>query len=449
MSAYVQETKRTLVLAGPIIVGQVSQMLMGVTDSIMIGRVGKEALAASAFAGSIWGLFFMIGVGLMIPVTVLVSQTHGAGDEKGAANWMKHGTALSVIAGTVTMVAMLALGSQLHRFGQPPEVLALVPGYYVLIAISNVPTLAFQAMRHFAESLERPVGPMVIMLGGVLLNVLLNWIFIYGNLGAPAMGLTGAGVATLLSRLIGVVAIWWWVSRSPHFHAAWPTQWFSGYTWSGFRKLLGLGVPIAFSLVFEGGAFGAAAIMMGWLGATQLAAHQIAISCAAFTFMFPLGLAMAVSMRVSRAVGAGRLEALRPIGFGAQVLSALVMGAFATVFALAGEVLAAGFVTEREVIALAAKLLVVAAVFQLADGAQVVAASSLRGLQDVKVPTGITAFAYWGLALPLAYFVGVKGPWGAVGIWAGLAVGLIFASVALNLRFARRTRADKMSRLTQ
>ena len=237
MSSYVQEAKRTLVLAGPIIVGQVSQMLMGVTDSVMIGRVGKEELAASAFAGSIWGLFFMVGIGLLIPVTVLVSQAHGGGDEEEAANWMKHGTVLSLVAGAVAMGVMLVLGSQLHHFGQPPEVLALVPPYYILIAVSLVPTLGFQAMRHFAESLERPVGPMLIMLAGVLLNVGLNWIFIYGNLGSPALGLTGAGVATLISRVAGVLAIWWWVSRSPHFHAAWPAQWFSGYGRERFRRL--------------------------------------------------------------------------------------------------------------------------------------------------------------------------------------------------------------------
>ena len=189
-----------------------------------------------------------------------------------------------------------------------------------------------------------------------------------------------------------------------------------------------------------GGALAAAAaLMMGWLGATALAAHQIAISCAAFTFMIPLGLSMAVSMRVGRAVGAGRHAALRPIAFGAQVISGLVMGTFALVFAFGGEVLAAVFVTEREVIVLAARLLVVAAVFQLADGAQVVAAASLRGMQDVKVPTLITATAYWGLALPLGWWLGTRAGYGPEGIWIGLAAGLIFAAIALHARFTRHT----------
>ncbi|WP_221031307.1 MATE family efflux transporter [Actomonas aquatica] len=447
MSSYVQEAKRTLGLAGPIIVGQVSQMLMSVTDAVMIGRVGKEALAASAFAGSIWGVFFVMGIGLLIPVAVKVSESHGGGDETQTAEWLKHGVVTGLAAGLLGMGAMLGLRPMLHLFNQPPEVLALVPPYYALIAVSLVPTLGFQVLRQFAESLERPVMPMVFMLVGVVLNVGLNWVFIYGRLGAPAMGLTGAGWATLISRTLGVVAIWWWVSRATHFQAAWPTRWWGGYAWERVRSLLGLGVPISFSLLFESGAFGLAAIMMGWLGATQLAAHQIAISCAAFTFMFPLGLSMAVSMRVSRALGAKRFEALRPIAGSAQVMSGLVMGTFALLFAVGGDWLAAQFVPEREVIVLAASLLVVAAVFQLADGAQVVAAAALRGLSDVVVPTAITALAYWGLALPLGWWLGTRTGWGAQGIWVGLASGLVFAAVALNWRFLRRTRAERLARL--
>lgn len=442
MSSYVQEARRTLVLAGPIIIGQVSQMLMGVTDALMIGRVGKVPLAASAFAGSLFGFFFMVIVGLLIPVSVMVSRAHGGGDEAEAGRWMKHGVVLSTAAGLLGMVLMLGLGSQLFRFGQPAEVLAEVHPYYELIMVSVIPTLLFQVMRQFAESLERPIMPMIILLGGVLLNVGLNWIFIYGNWGAPALGLTGAGWATLISRALGVMVIWLWIRQSGHFRAAWPQRWRAGYTWVRFRRLLALGVPMAFSLSFEAGAFGAAAIMMGWLGSTALAAHQIAISCAAFTFMVPLGLAMAVSMRVGRAVGERRLTALRPIGNSAQIMSAVIMGAFALGFVFWGEPLAAAFVQETEVIGLAAKLLIVAAIFQLADGAQVVAASGLRGLTDVKVPTALTALAYWGLALPIGWWLGFRTDRGPVGIWEGLAAGLIFAAIALNYRFGRLTRDE-------
>jgi multidrug resistance protein, MATE family len=441
-SSYLSEARRTLVLAGPIIIGQVSQMLMGVTDAVMIGQVGKVPLAASAFAGSLFGFFFMVVVGLMIPISILVSRAHGGGDEAEASEWMKHGVVLATIAGVAGILVMLGLGTQLHRFGQPEEVLAVVQPYYTIIMVSVLPTIWFQVLRQFGESLERPLMPMIILLAGVALNVLLNWIFIYGNWGAPAMGLTGAGWATLISRFIGVFVILAWITQSGHFKAAWPQHWWGGYVWRRFKRLLGLGVPIAFSLSFEAGAFGAAAIMMGWFGSTALAAHQIAITCAALTFMFPLGLAMAVGMRVGRAVGEGRLTALRAIGNSSQYISATVMGTFALLFVFAGEPLANAFVNEPEVIALAAKLLIVAALFQLADGGQVVAAAALRGLTDVKVPTAITALAYWGFALPTAWWFGFRLDWGPIGIWYGLAAGLTVAAVALTYRFMRMTRDD-------
>ncbi len=440
MSLYRKEARRTLQLATPIMVGQVSQMLMGLTDSLMIGQLGKVPLAASAFAGSIFGLFFTIGIGLLIPLAIKVSQALGAQDNAEVKLAMQHGSAVALGAGGLCCLVMVLLGWQLRWFGQPPEVLAQVQPYYTLIALSLVPTLMFQALRHFAESLDRPWLPMVMLLAGVILNVGLNWVLIYGNLGMPALGLTGAGWATLTSRVMGVVLIYGWVSRAVTFRDVWPTQWFSGYTMARLGQMLKLGVPISISLSFEAGAFGASAILMGWLGATALAAHQIAITCAALTFMMPLGMAIAVSMRVGRALGAGETERMRPISHGAQIMSAVFMTACAGLFVWAGEELAGAFVKEVEVIALAAKLLVVAAIFQLTDGAQVVAASSLRGLSDVKVPSLITAFAYWGLALPLAYGLGFGLEWGGIGIWTGLAVGLAFAAGALMWRFWWRTR---------
>ncbi len=443
MSVIVQESRRTLALAGPIIVGQVSQMLLGVTDSLMIGHVGKVPLAASAFAHSVFNIFFVVGLGVLVPVAVLVSRSQGAGDEAGSGTWMRHGVALACAYSLLAGLGMLILGGQLHWFGQPDEVVAQVQPYYTLITVSLWPVLLFQVLRQLAEALGRPMIPMLLMLGAVLLNVMLNWILIYGNLGAPALGLAGAGWATLLARTASVVAILVWLRRAAAFHATWPPGvsvrwWWSGFSSARFREMLRLGVPAAGSLLFESGAFSAAALMMGWISVTALAAHQIALSCAGFTFMFPLGLSMAVSMRLARAVGQGRTASLRPIAWGAQGMSALLMVTFAVVFALAGRQLASGFVQDPAVIQLAAQLLVVAAIFQLFDGGQVVGVAALRGLEDVKVPTIITCIAYWGVALPLGYFLGVR-LLGAIGIWVGLACGLALAAVCLGWRFHRLT----------
>lgn len=201
-----------------------------------------------------------------------------------------------------------------------------------------------------------------------------------------------------------------------------------------------MGVPAAGSLLFESGAFAAAMLMMGWLGATALASHQIALNCASFTFMFPLGLSLASSIRISKALGEGRREALRPIGFGALGLSSALMLTFAVLFALIGTTLAEAFTPDRAVVTLAARLLVVAAIFQLFDGGQVVSAGLLRGLTDVKVPTIITFVAYWVVSLPAGYLLAFHTPLGPLGIWTGLAVGLGCAALLLARRFHRLTR---------
>jgi multidrug resistance protein, MATE family len=435
------EVRPTLALAGPIIVGQVSQMLMGITDSIMIGRVGKVPLAASAFAGSLWGVAFLLGLGLLIPVAVLVARAHGGGRDAEAGDWLRHGVVLAVAVSLLVGLLMLALTPWLTEFGQPPEVVAAMRPYYEILVVSILPTLLFQTFRQFAEAMGRPWVPMGIMLGGVAFNVFLNWVFIYGNLGMPALGLAGAGWATLISRVTGVALIVVWLHRTPVIRSAWPRDWRRGLALARYRVMFGLGVPAAACLLFEAGAFTAAAIMMGWLGATALAAHQIAISCAAFAFMFPLGLSMALSLRIGRAIGAGESHRLRPIFFSAQLMTVLFMSGTALTFALAGRLMAAGFVTEVEVITLAAQLLVIAAIFQLFDGSQVVSTGALRGLTDVKIPTLINFVAYWVLALPAAYLLGFKGSWGPVGVWVGLAAGLAVAALALLARFLRRTRA--------
>jgi multidrug resistance protein, MATE family len=443
MRSVLRETRATLTLAVPIILGSVSQMLMGVTDSVMIGRVGTVPLAGSAFANSVFGLFFLVGLGLLLPVAVLVSRAHGAGRDAECGEWLRHGLAVALGAGAIGAALMVALTTQLHRFGQPPEVIAVAKPFFVLIAVSLVPVFLFQVLRQYAESLGRPWLPMAIMFGGVGLNVLLNWVLIYGHLGVPALGLTGSGWSTLIARLLGVVILWAWLRADPAFRAAWPARLRGALDRARLREMAHIGVPAAGQLFFESGAFSAAAFMMGWLGAVALAAHQIALSCAAMTFMFPLGLSMAVSMRLSKALGEKRHAALRPIGFGALGLSCLLMGTFAVVFALAGQAIAAQFVDDAAVVALAARLLAVAALFQLFDGGQVVGAGVLRGLSDVRVPALITFVAYWLIAIPGGYFLGVRGI-GPLGIWASLAAGLAFAAIFLALRFTRLTRPGRI-----
>jgi MATE family multidrug resistance protein len=301
--------------------------------------------------------------------------------------------------------------------------------------------LAFQVLRQFAEALGRPGVPMLILLGCVVLNAGFNWVLIYGRLGAPALGLVGAGWATLIARVIALVAIIVWLRRSEAFRAAWPA-WLRGLQMERFREMLRFGVPAAVMLFFEVAGFMVAALMMGWLGAQALAAHQIALSCVGFVFMFPLGLSIAVGMRISKTVGEGRLALLRPIAFGALAISCAFMSVSAMVFWWGGRLLAGSFVDDPAVVAMAAQLLVVAAIFQLFDGAQAIGSGALRGLSDVRVPAAITFIAYWLLAIPGGYALGLHTRLGAVGIWIGLAAGLAIAAVLLATRFLFLTKTQ-------
>ena len=440
MQAIFREIRPTLALALPIVVGQVSQMVVGITDSLMVGQVGAVPLAASSFGTSIFGVFYVLGIGVMVPVSVFVAHARGAERPEECGEYLRHGLALALAFGVAETVVMLWLGTRLEWFGQPAEVVAAVNPFFLLIGGSITPVLVNLAFRQFAEAMGRPWVPVIVMSGVVALNVLLNWILIYGNWGAPALGLTGAGVATAIVRVVGPVALLAWLYRDARLRAAMPRAWWARLSGERLMEMLRLGVPAAGMLLFESGAFAAAALMMGWLGTVPLAAHQIAISCASFTFMFPLGLSMAAGMRVSEALGAGERRRLRPVGYAALGIGAVAMAVFMMCFLFGGRRLAEWFVRDAAVVALAAQLLGVAAVFQFFDGAQVIGAGVLRGLKDVKVPVIITLVAYWGLAIGGGYVLGVRGVVGPTGVWWGLAIGLAFAAVFLAVRFRALTR---------
>ena len=459
-----RELRPTLSLAIPIIIGQVSQVLMGLTDSLMIGRVGKVPLAASAFANSIFNLTYIASLGLLMGVSVLVSRAHGAKQPRECAEYLRHGMVLALVVGAGVLLLLFGAATQLHRFGQPAEVLALVNPFFVIISTSLLPVLVFQVLKQFSESVGHPRAPMNILLACVGLNVLLNWVFIWGHFGLPALGLAGSGLATLTARVVAVIGLWFWLTRRPEVKCEWPSSakasavaeamadkaegtalesvnpaWRAPLAWSRFREMLEIGIPASGQWLFESGAFSAAAIMMGWLGTVPLAAHQIALACASSAFMFPLGLSIATSMRISKALGAGQQDALRAIGFGSLGVAVVFMMGFALLFAFGGMIIAGAFTHDYEVIALSAKLLIVAAIFQLLDGAQVVGSGALRGVGDVRVPTLITFVAYWVVALPGGWLLAFRLGAGPVGVWTGLAAGLGFAALMLGWRFHHKT----------
>ena len=435
-----REVRPTLALALPIMAGMVSQMLMGLADTIMVGRIGVVPLAAASFVNAVAHLPLVFGLGLLSSIAVLTSQAYGARKPEEAGELLRHGLILSVATGLVAMLVVFALHPFIHRLGQPPEVASAAGTYLLLFGVSLFPALVAHGCKQFAEALKHPWAPTFVMLGGVLLNAFLNWILIYGNWGAPAMGLEGAGWATVLARLIMMLVLLVYVFRAPALRVFQPLRWRAALNWGRFQNLLKIGWPVAGQHLFEVSAFAFAAIMMGWISADAIAAHQIAITCAALSFMFVLGLGAATCIRVGHAYGAGQFIRMRRIGWGAIGLAAGIMATFGIIFMIFGRPIAGLFISAPTVIELTAQLLIVAAIFQIADGVQVTAISASRGLADVRVPALIAVLAYWILAIPLCWLLAFRADWGAVGIWTGLATGLGVAAIGLAWRFHRKTR---------
>ena len=443
LPAIFSENRKTLALAAPIIAGQVGQMLMGWADTLMVGRVGVTALAACAFANTVLAVALVFGFGIMSSVSVRASQAFGGG--RGTGEVYRASLALGTILGLVLCGVILALLPVLPWFGQPPEVNASVGGFLVLTALSVIPVMIFTGAKSFSEALSRPWPAFWIVMAGVALNVALNVVFIFGHLGFPALGLTGAGLATLIARVGTVIALIAFMNRSPYFRPHLARL--DGARSLGLElgSLLRIGLPAGGQYLAEVGAFATASLMMGWISIGALAAHQIAITCAATTFMVPLGLGMAVSVRVGQAVGARDFRRIRPIAFGGLGLALAVMTCTALGFILCARPLAGLFVVDGEVLALAASLLLIAGLFQIVDGTQIVAMNALRGLADVSVPMGIAVFSYWCVALPLSYVFAFHAGLGPVGIWIGLALGLLVAGTALTWRFLWKSSSARLA----
>jgi MATE family multidrug resistance protein len=432
------ELAKTSALAGPIMAGQVGQMLMGLVDTLMVGRVGTSSLAAAAFANCLMSVAFVFGIGVLTSVGVLVSRAHGAGMDRHKQVILCSSVWLSVMVGVILATMLTLAQPWLAVFRQPESVLTQARPFIAILSWSLVPALVFISSKSFSEAVSRPLVPAVMMYLGVALNIFLNWALIFGNLGAPALGLVGAGWATFISRIVTMAGTLLFCVRVTNsgFSVLWPGL----LSLPTVSSLIQIGLPTGFQYLAEVGAFAFAAILMGWIGTTALAAHQIAITCAATTFMFPLGVSQAVGVRIGQAIGAGTHGLVRIIGFGGILLSGLIMLFFAFVYAILGHSIANAFNSDAAVVGLTANLLLVAGIFQVADGLQVTAMGGLRGLADVRVPMIFAFTYYWLCAIPVGYIAAFVFNAGAIGIWTGLAIGLFIAAITLTLRFWLLTR---------
>lgn len=444
------EAQAMLNLAGPVVAAQLAQMSMGLTDTIMVGRLGEEALAGVALGSTVFSFLALTSMGVLMAVSPLVSQAFGAGEREPIERSVRQSFWLGAALAVPACLLLWNVGPALRWIGQPVATVSAAEGYIRAIVWGYLPFLWFMALRGFVEGVSRPIPVTMITGLGVVVNVAANYVLMFGAFGVPAFGLTGTGWASTIVYWFLLTALILFIRRDATLGA------FRIFRTMGrpdphyFGELFRIGWPIGISLGIEYGLFMATALLIGLIGTTALAAHQVALQCAAFTFMVPLGIGIASSIRVGQAAGRRDRPGVRRSGHVGVGLSALFMSAAAVCFWVFPETLIGFFLdvrdpANRDAIDLATRLLGVAAVFQVFDGIQVSAAGALRGLRDTRRPMVIGLVSYWLLGLTTGSLLGFGAGWGAVGLWWGLVIGLAAASVLLTLRFRAMTRFDEVS----
>lgn len=426
---------KTFTLAYPVMLSQLGQVMVGVADNIMVGRLGAVPLAAASLANSIFYMILMFGIGISMAVTPLVAAADGEGKKGRIGRFLNHGFVINSVASIVLFLLILAISPGLRLINQPQEVVVLAIPYLLIITFSLIPFMFFQTYKQFIEGLSQTKQAMFITVVFNLVNIGLNYLLIYGNYGFPELGLNGAGWATLISRVLMAWVLYLYVTRSKRYEKYIRSIKLKQIRFSIIKKMLGLGIPTGLQFVFEVGAFSSAAIMMGWIGVNALAAHQIAINLASISYMMASGLSAAAMVRIGNQLGRRDIPKLREVGFSIFGNVLIFMSFFALLFLIFKNFLPLLYIQDLQVVELAASLLVIAAVFQLSDGLQVVALGALRGLSDVKVPTLVTLLAYWVVGLPLGYLLAFKFQYNELGIWIGLLLGLTLTAIMLFYRF--------------
>jgi MATE family multidrug resistance protein len=434
-SLYLKNYKATFLLAYPVVFSQLGHIMVGVVDTAMVGQIGTVQQAAVALSNSLYTLVLVFGLGVSYGVTPLVAAADGSQNHSETAALLKHGIIINTLMGIALFLILFMVSPMLNLFHQKQEVVDLAIPFLNVMMLGMIPLCIFSGFKQFAEGLSFTRVAMLITIGSNLLNILFNYLMIFGNWGFPKMGLMGACWASFISRVAMAFAMFIYVYYNKHFKEYWQGFNLKNISKDLVKKILGLGVPSGLQWVFEVGAFAFAVVMIGWISPKAQAAHQVALCIAATTYMMASGLSAAASVRVGNQCGLKNREGVRTAGFSAFIIVLVFMSITATCFITFKNGLPALFNKDGEVISIASSLLVVAAFFQLSDGVQVVGLGALRGVKDVKIPTIITLFAYWVIGLPMSYVFAFKLNLGVQGIWYGLSLGLTIAAVLLFLRF--------------
>ncbi len=448
------ELRTLLVLATPIIVAQLAHTAMGFVDTLMAGRVSPQDLAAVALGNSIWVPVFLLMTGILLATTSKVAQRFGAGQQAEIGPLVRQALWLALAVGGAAAILLWNAEIVLQLMNIEPSLIEPSMGYLRAVACGFPAVALYHVLRCFSDGLSHTRPSMVLGVLGLLLNIPANYIFIYGKFGLPAMGGVGCGWATALVMIFMLLGMLWWVKWAPFYK---PSQLFNRFEWPQWaviRRLLEIGVPIGIAVFAEVSIFSVIALLIGGLGASVIAGHQIALNFTSMVFMIPYSLGMAATVRVGQMLGRGDPRQAR---FAAGVSMATALGyacLSASLMLLLREQIAQIYTADPTVIALASGLIVYAALFQFSDAIQVTAAGALRGYQDTRITMLLTLFAYWGIGLPVGYALGLSSlfgePSGPRGLWQGLIVGLTCAAIMLAIRLTgsarKRIRAAKMAR---
>ena len=444
ISQYTSEFKYNWKLAAPVMLGMLGHTFVSFVDNIMVGQIGTAELAAVSLGNSFMFIAMSLGIGFSTAVTPLIAEADSANNFKQAKSTFKHGLFLCTVLGIVLFLGVYFAKPLLYLMQQPQEVVALAIPYLDLVAFSLIPLIVFQALKQFSDGMSMTRYPMYATLIANIVNIVLNYLLIFGKFGFPTLGIVGAAYGTVISRFIMLAYLWWLLAKKERTKALVTNIKLFVLEKLMLQKLINLGAPSAMQMLFEVAIFTAAIWLSGLLGKNAQAANQIALNLSSMTFMVAMGLSVASMIRVGNQKGLQKFKELRRIAFSIFLLGILLAIFFGSIFFLFHKSLpkiyidftdAANYTDNLEVVRIASQLLFAAAIFQISDTIQVVVLGALRGLQDVKIPTIITFISYWVIGFPISYFLGKASMYGSFGIWLGLLAGLSTAAIFLYMRF--------------
>ncbi|MBT3524176.1 MATE family efflux transporter [Flavobacteriaceae bacterium] len=441
---YTKEFRYNLKLSFPVMLGMLGHTFVAFADNVMVGQLGTAELAAVSLGNSFVFIAMSLGIGFSTAITPLVAEADASNNISEGKNAFKHGLLLCTILSVLLFLIIILLKPVMYYMDQPKEVVELAIPYLNFVSLSLIPLIVFQALKQFSDGLSNTKYPMYATILANVINITLNYFLIFGTFGFPKLGITGAAIGTLISRIIMVYFLWMIFKHKEKFK-----PYITGFNFRKVEKkitnkLFNLGFPSALQMFFEVGIFTAAIWLSGVLGKNPQAANQIALNLSSMTFMIGIGLSVAAMVRVGNQKGLNDFVSLRRIAFSIFFLTFLIEIIFASFFLVFRDWLPTLYLDQntlvnindnKEVIIIASKLLLVAAFFQIFDGLQVAILGALRGLQDVKIPAFITFVSYWIIGFPVSYFLGLHTSLESIGIWIGLFTGLFAASILLYLRF--------------